>query len=138
MAEEPLETEETGTDLPDGLVPPDEDALESADDSDGLMPPHKEPESSGRGGPVLLRERYLVDSGARLPEFDQPSAKAYAVEDRRDLANKVFALVCTPGVPVRMDDIIAFRTKDFPGVLALIEWEVVPWPPLGQSAMVIV
>jgi hypothetical protein len=138
MAEQPLETEEPGTDLPDGLVPPDEDALESADDSDGLMPPHKEPESSGRGGPVLLRERYLVDSGARLPEFDQPSAKAYAVEDRRDLANKVFALVCTPGVPVRMDDIIAFRTMDFPGVLALIEWEVVPWPPLGQSAMVVI
>ena len=108
MAEQPLEMEEEGADLPDGLFPPDDS------DDDGLTPPAAEDADTGgnrRGGPILLRERYLVDPSARLPDMDQPSAKAYAVEDRRDLSVKLYALACTPSLPARMDVIRAMMDK---------------------------
>ncbi len=138
MAEQPLDTEETGTDLPEGLVPPDIDAPDGADESDGLSPPPAVGASAARGGPVLLRERYLVDTANPLPEFDQPSAKAYAVEDRRDLSYKLFALACTPGLPVQIEAIKVLKGQDHAGLLPLVDWDVVFWPPLGQASMVII
>ena len=135
MAETPLEAEETGTDLPEGLVPPDD-----MDEGDGLSPPpaaDSPPVASG-SGTVLLRERYLIDIGSPLPEFDQPSAKAYAVEDRRDLSVKLYGLVCTPGLPVRMDAIRALKGMDYRGLLPLVDWDVVQWAPLGQATIVVI
>jgi len=135
MAEQPLEMEEEGADLPDGLFPPDDS------DDDGLTPPAAEDADTGgnrRGGPILLRERYLVDPSARLPDMDQPSAKAYAVEDRRDLSVKLYALACTPSLPARMDVIRAMMDKDHAGLLPLVDWDVAFWPPLGQSTMLVI
>ncbi len=138
MAEQPLEMEDEGADLPDGLFPPEN--LEDESGDDGITPPEPEQEQAdrGRGGPVLLRERYLADPGTRITELDQPSAKAYVVEDRRDLSVKLYALACTPGLPARMDVIRALRQKIIPGILPLVEWEVVHWPPLGQSTLMLI
>lgn len=138
MAEQPLETEEAGAELPEGLFPPDDLSDETEADEDGILPPEPGAAESGRGGPVLLRERYLADPGGRIPELDQPSAKAYVVEDRRDLSTKLFALACTPGLPARVDVIQALREKEFTGLLPLVDWDVVHWPPLGQSTMLVI
>ena len=136
MAEQPLETEELGTDLPEGLVPPD-DISPQREEPDGVsLPPVAE--TSGHSGPVLLRDRYLIDLSTRIPELDQPSAKAYAVEDRRDFTHKIFALACTPGLPARMDAIKAMQGLRYRGFLPLVEWDVVPWAPLGQSTLVMI
>ncbi|MDP6928023.1 MAG: hypothetical protein QGG84_13175, partial [Rhodospirillales bacterium] len=117
MAEQPLETEELGTDLPEGLVPAD-DISTQREEPDGVsLPPFAE--TSGHSGPVLLRDRYLIDLSTRIPELDQPSAKAYAVEDRRDLTHKIFALACTPGLPARMDAIKATQGLRYRGILPL-------------------
>lgn len=136
MAEQPLEMEETGADLPEGLFPPEN--LEDESDNDGITPPEPELNSRGRGGPVLLRERYFADPGTRIQELDQPSAKAYAVEDRRDPSLKLFALACTPSLPPRMDVIRVMRNKVFPGVLPMVDFDVVYWPPLGQSTLLVI
>ncbi|MEK9724258.1 MAG: hypothetical protein VW405_12370, partial [Rhodospirillaceae bacterium] len=97
MAELPVEAEETA-DLPDGLIPP----IEVNDEEAGLVPEPSavEPAPVVSHGAVLVRDRYLVDTGKPLSNLDTPSAKAYAVEDRRDLGRQLYALVCTPGVPV--------------------------------------
>ena len=85
-----------------------------------------------------MRDRYFIDSGAPLPQLDSPSAKAYAVEDRRDLSHKVFALICTPGLPTRTDLMGAIRGGELDGILPLDEWETVDWPLLEQRSMALV
>ncbi|MDD9877100.1 MAG: serine/threonine-protein kinase [Magnetovibrio sp.] len=143
MAEQPLEAEEMGADLPGGLVPPEMESSEGveAETDAGTAPPDTEERSTpilGGGGPVLLRDRFLVDTGKPLPELDCPSAKAYAVEDRRDLSRHLYGLVCTPGLPIRIDAIRAIKDLDIRGILPLVDWDAVTWPPLGQKAMVVI
>ncbi len=89
-------------------------------------------------GPVPLRERYLIDPSSPLGELDSPSARAYAVQDRQNLNRKVFALICEPGLPPRTKVIAALRGATFPGMMPLIEWDTVYWPPLGQRCMAVI
>jgi len=89
-------------------------------------------------GPILLEEHYLIDPGTPLPDLDSPSAKAFSVEDRRDLGKKLFALVCTPGLPPRIDDMVAVRDFSIPGILPLIDWGITYWPQLNQRCLVVV
>ena len=89
-------------------------------------------------GPVLLRERYLIDPSSPLGELDSPSARAYAVQDRQNLNRKVFALVCEPGLPLRTKVMAALRGATFPGMMPLVEWDTVYWPPLGQRCMAVI
>ncbi len=96
------------------------------------------PQQQAAGGPVLLRDRYLIDSSSPIPNLDTPSAKAYEVEDRRDLGRKMFALVCTPGLPTRTNIMTALKGELLDGLLPLAEWDSVEWPLLGQHSMVVV
>lgn len=89
-------------------------------------------------GPVLLRERYLIDPSSPLGELDSPSARAYAVQDRQDLKRTVFALICEPGLPPRTEVMAALRGATFPGMMPLIEWDTVFWPPLAQRCMAVI
>lgn len=100
--------------------------------------PNPEPASRTVGGTVLLRDRYLIDSDSPLPQLDSPSAKAFAVEDRRDPARKLFALICTPGLPPRAGVMALLRGCNIRGTLPLVEYDVVDWPPLEQRCMVVV
>ena len=143
MAEQPLDADEAGADLPEGLIPPD--AMEEAGDLDTPdappvgLPPYaaSSPPVMGQG-PVLLRDRYLIDSGKPLPDLDCATAKAYAVADRRDLARKLYALICQPGLPTRLDAVRALKDQEIRGVLPVAEWDVITWPPIGQRALIIV
>ena len=89
-------------------------------------------------GPVLLNDRYLIDPAAPLEDLDSPSAKAYMAEDRRDMGRPLFALICTPGLPVRVNAMAVLRGENFKGILPLVEWGALEWPPLGQSCMVVI
>ena len=89
-------------------------------------------------GPVLLNDRYHIDPQSPLPDFDSPSAKAYAVEDRRDGGRQLFALVCTPGLPIRSKAMSVLRGTTITGILTLIEQGPVDWPLLGQGTMAII
>src|SRR3954462_13512756 len=50
---------------------------------------------------VMLRDRFEIKPGARLPQFDQGTAQAYAVEDHSHSGRKLFALICPSTVPCR-------------------------------------
>ena len=89
-------------------------------------------------GPVLLNDRYNIDPQRPLPDYDSPSAKSYAVEDRRDAGRQLFALVCTPGLPIRSKSMAVLRGTTIAGILALIEEGPIDWPLLGQGTMAII
>ncbi|HEC90247.1 MAG TPA: hypothetical protein ENI55_01125 [Alphaproteobacteria bacterium] len=91
-----------------------------------------------QGGVVVLEDQYLINPGVPLAGLDSPSAKAYSTEDRHDLGRRLFALICTPGIPPRIDDMVAVKGDVIPGLLPLVDWGVVFWPPLGQRCMVVI
>lgn len=104
-------------------------------------PPAAEPATAatrGAHGPVLLVDRYQINADRPLPELSTPSASAFAVDDRRDIGRRLFALVCTPGLPLRHHAATALRGSQVLNLLPLVEWGAVDWPPLGQRCMVVV
>lgn len=129
MAEAPLQ--EAGEDypLPDAIAAPESEPIPETDTA---------PDPEPAGGQVLIRDRYLIDASSPLPNLDTPSAKAYAVEDRRDLGSKLFGLVCTPGLPTRTEVMNAIKDEEFTGVLPLVEWDTAFWPLLEQKTMVVI
>lgn len=92
------------------------------------------PPQSG-GGIGVLRDRFSIYPEKPLPSFDSPSAKAFEVEDRRDPGHKLFALICTPGLPVRAGAMEALKGFTCRGLLTLIDYGPVFWPPLGRKCM---
>lgn len=98
------------------------------------------PEAPSRtaGGVVYLRDRYVIDSTAALPELDTPSAKAFHCEDRREPGRRLFALICTPGLPPRTDAMALLKGCTIRGVMPLVEYDVAFWPPLGQRVMIVI
>ena len=131
MAEAPIEAE-VGNEvpLPEGLAPPE---AAPAPEMEQTAPP---PQTGS--APVVLHDRYFIDPGAPLPQLDSPSAKAYAVEDRRDLSHKLYALICTPGLPTRIDVMTSIRGEELEGLVPLAEWDTVDWPLLGEKTMALI
>ena len=131
MAESPIEAEAGESIPPPGVLPaPEEEAVPE--------PEQAPPPEESVGGPVLLHDRYLIDTASPLPNLDQPSAKAYTVEDRRDQARSLFGLVCTPGLPTRINAMTELRDADLDGLLPMVEYDTIDWPPLGQRSMVVI
>ena len=100
--------------------------------------PDKDKAAPVASGPVVLADRYMIDTGGALAEFDTPSAKAYAVEDRREPGRHLFALVCTPGLPARTKVMAQLKGAAVSGMLPLIEWGTVFWPLSRQHCMAVV
>ncbi|MEK7244786.1 MAG: hypothetical protein AAB223_02060, partial [Pseudomonadota bacterium] len=73
-----------------------------------------------------------------LPSFDSPSAKAFEAEDRRDPGHKLFALICSPGLPVRAGAMEALKGFTCRGLMALIDYGPVFWSPLGRKCMAVI
>ena len=134
MAELPLETEETASDLPEGLIPPehnDDGDTESVEMPQGAVAP-------AQFGPVVLRERFLIDASQPITELDTQSAKAYVAEDRRDLGRQLYGLVCTPGLPVRLNSIKFLKAHNSYNILPLIDWDTVYWPAFEQKTVIVI
>lgn len=87
--------------------------------------------------PSILMDRYLIDPNTRLNELDTPSASAFAVVDQAEASRQLFALICTPGLPPRIEAMRALRGSGMPSLLPLVEWGIVNWEPLGQSCMAV-
>ena len=88
-------------------------------------------------GPVVLYDRHQIAPQTPLADLDTPSAQAFAAEDRRDASRKLFALICTPGLPPRSRPMTILRGGSFTGVLPFVDSGVVDWPHLGQRCMAI-
>lgn len=88
--------------------------------------------------PAVLRDRYVINPQEPLPDFDQPSAKAYAATDRRNPERELFALICTPGLPTRTDAMNRLKGLEVRGMLPLIDWDSVLWPPFDRRTMAVI
>jgi len=88
--------------------------------------------------PVLMKDQYLIDADEPLHDLDTPSAKAFAVRDRNNQEARLFALICTPGLPTRVSAMRNLRGDQTPGILPLVDWDTVYWPPINQETMVVV
>ncbi len=130
MAEAPLDPDAAGL-VPPPDMPPPETMESPVEDESGLN-------FTGGGSPVLIRDRYLIDPGKPLPEYNSLSAKAFAVEDRRDMSQRLMGLVCTPGLPVRMNFLSSLPGMEIRGVLPLIDWDTAMWPALDQTTLVVI
>ncbi len=94
------------------------------------------PQSGGAAG--VLRDRFSIHSDRPFPAFDSPSAKAFEAEDRRDPTHKLFALICTPGLPVRAGAMEALKGFVSRGLMPLIDYGPVFWSPLGRKCMAVI
>jgi hypothetical protein len=83
----------------------------------------------------VLRDRFSIHPDKPLSSFDSPSAKAFEAEDRRDPGQKLFALICSPGLPVRAEAMDALKGFTCRGLLTLIDYGPVFWSPLGRKCM---
>lgn len=112
---------------------PDADESAGADESADAAPA-----PAPAAGETMLRGRFAIFIGSPLPDLDSPSAKAYLAEDRRDPLNLVFALICSSTLPVRTESMAEIKGFETRGLLTLIEWGTVYWPPSGANVMTVI
>ncbi|HIJ63612.1 MAG TPA: hypothetical protein HPQ04_13035, partial [Rhodospirillaceae bacterium] len=89
-------------------------------------------------GTVTLRDRFSIMLGSPLPDLATPHAQAFVVEERRDNPRSLFALIVRPGYPARMQVFRSLKGIECPGLMVLVEWGVVDWPPAGRKVMAII
>ncbi len=87
---------------------------------------------------VLFADRYIVNPNAPLAHLNTPSANAFEVEDRNDLSRKLFALICSPSIPVRLKVMEILKGKVIGGVLPMVEWGTVDWTPTGKRTTMVI
>ncbi|MBI5162975.1 MAG: hypothetical protein HY985_03635 [Magnetospirillum sp.] len=98
----------------------------------------QEQEQRQAGPPGLLRDRFLIRSNQPLTELSTPTAEAFAAEDRRDSNRSLYALICKPELPPRVNVMRALRGLQSPGLQTLVEWGPMNWPPTGRQCMTVV
>lgn len=86
----------------------------------------------------MIKDQYLIDAATPLHELDTPSAKAYSVSDRRNQDRKLFALICTPALPTRIGVIHRLRNDKIDGIMLLLEWDTLFWPPMNQETIILI
>ena len=76
---------------------------------------------------VMLRDRFEIKPSARLPQFDQSSAEAYAAEDHSHTGRKLFALICPGTIPCRGLDLPERKNPMpmlWPEASGVVDWPV--------------
>lgn len=90
------------------------------------------------GPPGVLRDRYVIRSNQPIPELSTPNAEAFVAEDKRDANRQLYALICRPELPPRVNVMRALKGVQTPGLVQLVEWGAMNWPPLGRQCMTVV
>ena len=90
------------------------------------------------GPPGVLRERYLIRSNQPLPDLSTPNAEAFVAEDKRDPKRALFALICRPDLPVRVNVMRAIKGMQSGGLMQMVEWGPMNWPPIGRQCMTVI
>lgn len=88
--------------------------------------------------PALLAGRYFVHSGQPLGELATPTAQAFAADDKKDSSRVLFALICNPQLPPRVGVMRSLKGAQSPGLMQMVEWGTMFWPPMGRQVMTII
>lgn len=87
---------------------------------------------------VDVKDRYEIDSAKPLPDLDAQPAVAYACIHKRDSKRSLFALVCDPKLPPRLDVVGILRRIDHRNMLRPLDWDIVDWAPEGRRCPVVI
>lgn len=82
---------------------------------------------SGSSG-LSVVDRYRIQPGKRLPEFDAGLAKAYVAEDSIDTDNQVYCLITPVTNMIRIDITSNLMEIQSNGVLGFLDWDYLIWP----------
>ena len=96
------------------------------------------PVPAASGPPGLLRDRFTVIANEPLPDLSTSTADAYAAEDKKEPGRKLFALVCRPGFPPRLNVLRSMKGMSYLGVMHLVEWGPMNWPGAGRQCMTLI
>jgi hypothetical protein len=94
--------------------------------------------AAAQSPPGVLRDRYTVRSNQPIPEFATPNAEAFVTEDKRDPNRQLFALICRPELPPRVNVMRALKGATTMGFIPLVEWGTMLWPPIGRQCMTVI
>ncbi|MDX1483592.1 MAG: hypothetical protein R3229_03830 [Alphaproteobacteria bacterium] len=94
------------------------------------------PDASGEMFIAVLNDRFEILADAPLPQYDSPRAAAYAARDLRDGEEGIFALVCDPDLPPRMDILGRLGRLGSAELIRLRDYGVVSWAK-GQGYRVV-
>ncbi|HLO75459.1 MAG TPA: hypothetical protein VK196_03265 [Magnetospirillum sp.] len=90
------------------------------------------------GPPGVLRDRFIIRSNQPLPDMSTPNAEAFVAEDKRDAKRPLFALICRPDLPPRVNVMRAIKGMQSPGQMQLVDWGPMNWAPAGRQCMTVV
>src|ERR1700720_1877136 len=76
---------------------------------------------------VELKGRFTIFPERPLPQYDSPTAAAYAAKPKSGPARDLIALICDPDVPPRFDMIESLKAFNLPGMLKTADSGVVQW-----------
>ncbi|MCF8479572.1 MAG: protein kinase family protein [Rhodospirillum sp.] len=93
---------------------------------------------SAKFDPVILRDRYQIDPAQHIPDLDMPNARAFVATDKRNNQRNLYALVCEGHLPPRINLMRKLRGVTSPGLIPLIEWGTVDWPPIEGRCVSVV
>ncbi|MEQ8441526.1 MAG: hypothetical protein RIM33_03010 [Alphaproteobacteria bacterium] len=87
---------------------------------------------------VEIRDRYIVNSDKPLPQFDSQPAMGFECNHKRDSKRNLYALICDPKLPPRLEVVSMLRRIDHRNLLRALDWEIVNWAPEGRRCPAIV
>ncbi|MGB1546968.1 MAG: hypothetical protein ACPHIA_00340 [Alphaproteobacteria bacterium] len=93
-------------------------------------------QASATGG-FLLNERYRVQRGARLPDYDSPTATAYLAEDTLRKDRPLIAYVCETSLPLRWQFLENQRQQNIRGIMSFVDEGAVSLPGVKNECPVI-
>ena len=86
---------------------------------------------------VQIGEKFDIQPGKRLPDFDMGEVKAYRVIERNG-TGKYFGLVCEPHLVPRFRSVPVYASIANPSLASLVEVNVIDWPPAKQQRCIFV
>ncbi len=95
-------------------------------------------QQKGAGTPAVLKDRYNIYPGQALPEFATGTAQAFGAEDMRAVNKPMVALLVKPGIPYRAVELAKLKGMDVPGMMKLVDYGVLEWPPIHRKVMAII
>lgn len=90
--------------------------------------PAEEQKPGVTGAAVPLGTRVDAYPSSPLPELNSGGGPAFAARLKGDGTSDLMAILCTGGLPTRIDAVNSMRTIDHPAVLRLVDHGVVAWP----------
>jgi hypothetical protein len=97
------------------------------DEVDELSEPQAGATAFGGDEGVDLKGRYQLYPERPLPQYDSPTAAAYAAKPKSGPARDLIALICDPEVPPRFDMLESLKAFNLPGMLKTADSGVVQW-----------